>query len=148
LVRKWCSSLIATPLTVWIMTAFGWKPVFYFYGVLGILWAGAWLLYSTETPSEHKHIRAEDLREIEASQTAEAGLSPDDAPIRSRAVWGLATAYGSFTSRGVAGCTAASRMELASRLTLRPWRSALVFRRASTSSGTLFRVSVALARHP
>jgi ACS family glucarate transporter-like MFS transporter len=89
--------LIATPLTVWIMTAFGWKPVFYFYGVLGILWAGAWLLYSTETPSEHKHIRAEDLREIEASQTAEAGLSPDDAPIRSKAVWGLATAYGSFT---------------------------------------------------
>ena len=46
--------LIATPLTVWIMTAFGWKAMFYFYGVLGFLWAGAWLLYSTERPSEHK----------------------------------------------------------------------------------------------
>jgi len=40
--------LIATPLTVWIMTLFGWKAVFYFYGVLGFIWAGAWLLYSTE----------------------------------------------------------------------------------------------------
>jgi MFS transporter, ACS family, glucarate transporter len=36
--------LIATPLTVWIMTLFGWKAVFYFYGVLGFLWAVAWLL--------------------------------------------------------------------------------------------------------
>src|SRR5512137_289769 len=58
--------LIATPLTVWIMTEFGWKPVFYFYGVLGILWAGAWLLYSTEKPSEHKVMSRENLTETEA----------------------------------------------------------------------------------
>jgi sugar phosphate permease len=89
--------LIATPLTVWIMSEFGWKPVFYFYGVLGILWAGAWLLYSTEKPSEHKGISSQDLREIEASQTAEAGVAVGDAPIRSKAVWGLAIAYFCFT---------------------------------------------------
>jgi hypothetical protein len=65
------------------MTEFGWKPVFYFYGVLGILWAGAWLLYSTEKPSKHKGITSEDLRDIEASDTAEAGVSIGDAPTRS-----------------------------------------------------------------
>jgi len=30
--------LIATPLTIWIMTAFGWNAMFYFYGILGFLW--------------------------------------------------------------------------------------------------------------
>lgn len=89
--------LIATPLTVWIMTEFGWKPVFYFYGTLGILWTVAWLLYSTERPSEHKGITREDLREIEAGRTADAGVSVGDAPARSKAVWGLATSYFCFT---------------------------------------------------
>ena len=89
--------LIATPLTVWIMSEFGWKPVFYFYGVLGILWAGAWLLYSTEKPSQHKGISSGDLREIEDSQASEAGVSVGGAPIRSKAVWGLTTSYFCFT---------------------------------------------------
>jgi ACS family glucarate transporter-like MFS transporter len=89
--------LIATPLTIWIMTGFGWKAMFYFYGILGFLWTGAWLLYSTEYPSEHKGMSRENLREIEAGQVAEAGVSVGDAPIRSKAVWGLATAYFCFT---------------------------------------------------
>jgi ACS family glucarate transporter-like MFS transporter len=89
--------LIATPLTLWIMTVFGWKAMFYFYGILGLLWAGAWLLYSTENPSEHKGMSTEILREIEAGQASEAAVSVGDAPIRSKAVWGLATAYFCFT---------------------------------------------------
>jgi sugar phosphate permease len=89
--------LIATPLTVWIMTAFGWKTVFYLYGVLGFVWAVVWLFYSTEKPSEHKGMTSEDLREIESSQAAEEGVSVGDAPIRSKAVWGLAAAYFCFT---------------------------------------------------
>lgn len=89
--------LIATPLTVWIMTQFGWKAVFYFYGVMGFVWAAVWLLYSTERPSDHKGMTSEDLREIEASREAEAGVSVGDAPIRSKAVWGLAAAYFCFT---------------------------------------------------
>jgi MFS transporter, ACS family, glucarate transporter len=89
--------LIATPLTVWIMMQFGWQAVFYFYGVLGFLWAGAWLLYSTEKPSDHKGITGEDLREIEESREEEAGVSVGDAPVRSKAVWGLTIAYFCFT---------------------------------------------------
>ena len=89
--------LIATPVTVWIMTTFGWQAVFYFYSVLGFLWAGAWLLYSTEKPSDHPAITAEDLREIEESKVAEAGVFVGDAPVRSMAVWGLMTSYFCFT---------------------------------------------------
>lgn len=89
--------LIATPLTVWIMTQFGWQAVFYFYGVLGILWAVAWLLYSTEQPSEHAGVTSEDLHDIEESQAEEDGVSVGDAPVRSKAVWGLTIAYFCFT---------------------------------------------------
>ncbi len=89
--------LIATPLTIWIMTGFGWKAMFYFYGILGFLWTAAWLFYSTENPSEHKGMGREDLREIEAGHAAKATESVGDAPIRSKAVWGLAAAYFCFT---------------------------------------------------
>jgi ACS family glucarate transporter-like MFS transporter len=89
--------LIATPLTVWIITTFGWQTVFYFYGVLGLLWAGAWLSYSTEKPSDHPGMSKDILKEIEESSVAEPGVSVGDAPVRSRAVWGLTISYFCFT---------------------------------------------------
>jgi len=89
--------LIATPLTVWIMTLFGWKVVFFLYGTLGFLWAAAWLVYSTDKPSEHKAVTRRDIEEIESSMIADGKASVGDAPIRSKAVWGLTTAYFCFT---------------------------------------------------
>ncbi len=89
--------LIATPLTIWIMTGFGWKTMFYFYGTLGFLWTGAWLLYSTENPSDHKGMTNKILKEIEAGHTEKDAVSVNDAPVRSKSVWGLATAYFCFT---------------------------------------------------
>lgn len=89
--------LIATPLTVWIMTTFGWQSVFYFYGALGLLWAVAWLVYSTEKPADHPGMSEEILKEIEESRVAEAGVSVGDAPVRSKAVWGLTLSYFCFT---------------------------------------------------
>ncbi|MBM4325376.1 MAG: MFS transporter [Deltaproteobacteria bacterium] len=89
--------LIATPLTLWIMTTFGLKAMFCFYGILGFLWTAVWLLYSTDNPAEHKGMTREDLKEIEEGQVAEATVSVGDVPIRSKGVWGLATAYFCFT---------------------------------------------------
>jgi sugar phosphate permease len=89
--------LIATPLTLWMMTTFGLKAMFCFYGILGFLWTAVWLFYSTENPAEHKGMTGEDLKEIEEGQVAEATVSVGDIPIRSKAVWGLATAYFCFT---------------------------------------------------
>jgi ACS family glucarate transporter-like MFS transporter len=89
--------LIATPLTLWIMTMFGLKAMFYFYGILGFLWTAAWLLYSTENPADHKGMSRKELKEIEAGHVVEATVSVGDAPVRSKAVWELATAYFCFT---------------------------------------------------
>ncbi len=89
--------LIATPLTLWVMTLFGLKAMFFFYGILGFLWAAAWLLYSTENPSEHRGMSRDILKEIEAGQTTERAVFVGHAPIRSKEVWGLAAAYFCFT---------------------------------------------------
>ena len=89
--------LIATPLTLWIMMMFGLKAMFFFYGILGFLWTAAWLLYSTETPSEHKGMTPKDLKEIETGQVAEITASVGNVPIRSNEVWGLTISYFCFT---------------------------------------------------
>jgi len=89
--------LIATPLTVWIMEIWGWKAVFYFFAGLGFLWTFGWLAYSKENPADHRSVSAEELKEIETGQIAEAGTTLETAPMRSGSVWGLAIAYFGFT---------------------------------------------------
>jgi len=88
--------LIATPLSVWIMSTFGWEAVFYSYAALGFLWTAVWIAYSTETPSLHRGVSAEELAAIEGDAESDR-LEAVDAPLRSKAVWGLALSYFCFT---------------------------------------------------
>lgn len=89
--------LIATPLTVWIMTMFGWQAVFYFYAAVGATWTAVWMMYSKDNPTQHKGVSSEELKEIETGQVAEVGETVVGAPGRSTAVWGLAISYFCFT---------------------------------------------------
>jgi sugar phosphate permease len=88
--------LIATPISVWIMSSFGWEAVFYSFALLGYLWAAVWIMYSKENPSLHKGVNPEELAAIQEDREV-----PDaeavDAPMRSKAVWGLAVSYFCFT---------------------------------------------------
>lgn len=88
--------LIATPVSVWIMSAYGWEAVFYAYAAIGLLWAGVWMFFSTEHPSEHKRMTSAELSEIRAGRV-ETGREAVDAPSRSAAVWGLTLSYSLFT---------------------------------------------------
>lgn len=88
--------LIATPVSVWIMSAFGWKAVFYSFAELGFLWTVVWIAYSRETPSEHPGVTAEELAAIEGGREEDKSEAVD-APLRSKAVWGLALSYFCFT---------------------------------------------------
>lgn len=80
--------LIATPLTLWIISLFGLKAMFFFYGILGFLWTCVWLIYSRENPSDHKGMSPEILKEIETDQIQDTTFSNAQPPIRSKAVWG------------------------------------------------------------
>ena len=41
------------PLVVLIIAAYGWRAAFLSFGVLGIVWAAAWLYYYRDSPKEH-----------------------------------------------------------------------------------------------
>ena len=66
-----------TPLLFWIVAAFGWRALFAAAGVLGLLFAAAWLK-SYREPGEHPAINQAELDYIEAG----GGLSVTPRPTR------------------------------------------------------------------
>jgi sugar phosphate permease len=44
------------PLVVWIITRYNWRAAFITFGLMGILWAVAWLIYYRDTPDEHPRV--------------------------------------------------------------------------------------------
>jgi sugar phosphate permease len=62
--------MVAYPTTAWIIERFSWQTVFYFNAAIGVAWMALWLAYSTDTPREHRSVRAEELH------TIESGLAP------------------------------------------------------------------------
>ncbi|MBX3276978.1 MAG: MFS transporter [Acidobacteria bacterium] len=66
---------IGYPLTTWIVAAFSWPMVFYFNAVLGILWMGVWLWFSTNTPREHPRISESELKYIEDNRASRPGVT-------------------------------------------------------------------------
>ena len=84
--------LIATPITIWLLDSYGWRSVFYFYGVIGLIWTVAWAWYGRSRPTEHPAVSREELAKITAAEPAVAAESLDS-PLRSRQVWGLTVSY-------------------------------------------------------
>src|SRR5580698_1635108 len=41
------------PLVVWIITRYNWRAAFITFGIMGILWALAWLFYYRDSPDQH-----------------------------------------------------------------------------------------------
>lgn len=84
--------LIATPITIGLLQAYGWRSVFIFYGVLGLIWTGVWSWYGRSRPEEHPKMTADELariREAEPAVEQEAIAHP----LRSARVWGLILSY-------------------------------------------------------
>lgn len=84
--------LIAAPLTVWLLTTFGWRSVFYFYGVIGFILAAVWAWYGRSRPEQHPKMTPGELERITA---AEPNVEQEiiARPMRSLRVWGLAISY-------------------------------------------------------
>jgi ACS family sodium-dependent inorganic phosphate cotransporter len=54
-------NILAFPLATWIMTAFGWKAVFYSFGILGFIWFVFWYFLAANRPEEHETIHPQEL---------------------------------------------------------------------------------------
>ncbi len=61
-------SIIAFPLATLIMTTLGWRWVFYFFGLLGLVWCAFWVWLAVNTPEEHKTIHPDELETILANR--------------------------------------------------------------------------------
>jgi sugar phosphate permease len=67
----WTASRIGAtiaPLTVVpLQAAIGWRPVFYIFGGIGVVWAAAWYLWFRDNPREKRGVTAAELEEIGAA---------------------------------------------------------------------------------
>ena len=61
-------TILAYPLATWIMTVFGWRYVFYMFGMLGFVWCAFWLRLAANSPEEHPTIRQQELEHIQANR--------------------------------------------------------------------------------
>ena len=104
-----CFSRFAVAVTpfvaVGIMTAFGWRAIFYIFGSLGAIWAAVFGVIYLNRPEDHKGVNRAELAQIR-------GLNPDGsirqldaakrrnvswkAILRSPNMWYIAAAYGCF----------------------------------------------------
>ena len=88
--------IIAAPITTAVMLNFGWRFVFYGFGVLGILLGFAWWFAFRDNPSEHPRVSREEAAFIAAEREVEAPATPKGAlPMlfRSGQFWAVGLQY-------------------------------------------------------
>lgn len=88
--------IITMPTAAWITNAWGWRWVFYLFGLVGLIWCAVWRYYGRDTPEEHPRISKEEIELIREDQDAGVKVKePTDwkAILTSKAVWGMVLSY-------------------------------------------------------
>jgi sugar phosphate permease len=52
---------LTPPIAVALIVAFGWRSVFYVFGLIGVLWAIIWLWYYRDRPEQHASVNAAEI---------------------------------------------------------------------------------------
>jgi len=63
---------LGPPLTVWIMTQWGWPAVFYAYGMAGVVMTVVWYVCSRDFPHSHPRVNHAEVLHITKTTAAEA----------------------------------------------------------------------------
>ena len=88
----------APGLVIALMALVGWRPVFWIFAGLGVVWAAAWAGWYRNTPEEHAQVRADELATIRQGRQLESHAKADwGALLRSRNVWMLSLMYSGYT---------------------------------------------------
>ena len=104
-----CFSRFAVAITpfvaVGIMTAFGWRAIFYIFGSLGAVWAAVFGITYLNRPEDHKGVNQAELAHIRG-RNADGSIKQLETKskrniswkliLRSRNMWYIAAAYGCF----------------------------------------------------
>ena len=86
----------AGPITAWVVTELGWKPVFLLFGALGVVVSACWYAGFRDDPASHPLIAAEEARLIVSGQT-EKQAPPEPGVfarcLRSTQFWAMGLQY-------------------------------------------------------
>ncbi len=90
---------LAPGLVIYLMGAIGWRPVYWIFAVLGVVWAVVWGRWYRNTPEEHPAVGSSELAEIQARRAAggHAERVPWGLLLTSRNVWALCAMYSGYT---------------------------------------------------
>jgi ACS family sodium-dependent inorganic phosphate cotransporter len=69
-------TLVALPLSGWIAETWGWRPIFYLYAAVGVVWVALWFRWAAEPP-------------LTGAEPARVARVPWGLLLRRRAVWAL-----------------------------------------------------------
>ncbi len=85
-------SALSLPLVTWLIGSYGWRTSFVATGLLGIVWAVAWVMIYRD-PERHRSVTPEQLQRLQAERgTAKAAGGPRIAwasLFRYRTIWGM-----------------------------------------------------------
>ncbi|MHA7685719.1 MFS transporter [Cupriavidus sp. PET2-C1] len=92
------ANIFGPPIVVGIVTAFGWRSIYFIFCVVGIVLSIVWFVSTRNRPSEHPRISPEELEEITADARSETGGGSSEKPmmrtlLRQRSFWALALGY-------------------------------------------------------
>ncbi|MBI1356770.1 MAG: MFS transporter [Acidobacteria bacterium] len=85
-------------LVIGVMARTGWRPVYWIFAGLGLLWAAAWAWWYRNWPEEHPSVSPQERAHILAGRhvIAHEGGAPWGRLLRSRNVWALAAMYSGY----------------------------------------------------
>ncbi len=67
---------LTPPIVVYLMTHYGWRSVFYIFGLMGAIWAFFWYLYYRDRPEQHPAVNSAELALIHQNDAHR--VSPTD----------------------------------------------------------------------
>ncbi|BCJ85696.1 MFS transporter [Effusibacillus dendaii] len=88
--------MIAAPITTWLTQNFSWHASFYFFGIIGIIWAVLWLKIATDDPKDNRFITKDELNEMKDINQLHSENQTRiswGALLRVKEIWGLTLIY-------------------------------------------------------
>lgn len=93
----------APGIVTYIMVHYGWRASFWVSACLGLLIGAVWFVAARDSPEEHSHVSATELKYIEENRTARTddsatrdGKTTWKEILRSKEVWGVTLSYFCF----------------------------------------------------
>jgi len=74
--------MLSAPIALLLVTRWGWRASFVFFGLLGLAWSAAWFAWYRDRPEDHPAVSREELAWIQQDGSSQTGLGAEGAGLR------------------------------------------------------------------